>query len=493
MSESEDELYRALAAARGVDTGPIAPELAERVKDLPAEALAWHHEAKQTRGARRKTGVYYTPPALAAELVSRTLRADDRRVIDPSCGGGVFLAAAYRHLLSLGVADPLRHLHGVDLDPEAVRVTRRTLALVALERRGARRRLVEPPHIDAGDGLAVPDGPFDAVIGNPPWGQKGIEISAARRRELLTRFPSARGIFDWFRPFVERAVGLLRDGGRLGLVLPDILLLKDYEATRAFLLERTALLDISAQGMAFAGATIDAITLVAEKRRAAPRHQVAVSVDGLAHHIPQRDFAANPRRTFNLHLTPPRRAALDRLADHPRLGEFYEVHEGVHSGNLREQLFLDRRVDDSCRELYFGRDELAPFRLTWGGRWLRLAALPPRRTREAYANLGRPDWHERPKILVRRTGDRVTAAVDERGYYASNNFFLVLPKPGAPLDLESLCRYLNSPFATWFFRVVSPRRGRVFAELKICHLTSFPLPPAAAAASDPFALGALPP
>ena len=489
---TEDELFRAMAAARGVDVGPVDERLLAEVRALPAEALASHHEARHAPAARRKTGVYYTPPTLAAALVARTVRSGDRAIIDPACGGGGFLVAAYRHLAAAGVADPAERLHGVDLDPDAVRVTRRSLTLAALERPG--RGLIDPPHIVAGDGLVVPDRrDFDAVIGNPPWGQKGIAVDGASREAILERFPSARGIFDWFRPFVERAVELLRPGGRLGLVLPDILLLKDYEPTRALLLDELALLDITAHGMAFPGATIDAITLVAEKRRAPARHRVAVSVDGLAHEIPQADFGANPRRTFNLHLTPPRRAALDRLAAHPRLGDFYEIHEGVHSGNLREKLFLDRRVDDTCRELYFGRDELAAFRLSWGGRWLRLGALPARRTREAYANLGRPEWHERPKILVRRTGDRVTAAVDERGFYASNNFFLVLPRPGAPLGLDALCRYLNHPFATWFFRVVSPRKGRVFAELKIRHLSTFPLPPPAAAEDDPFALGALPP
>src|SRR5262249_29018932 len=190
----------------------------------------------------------------------------------------------------------------------------------------------------------------------------------------------------------------------------------------------------------------------------------------------QAEVLANPRHVFNLHLTPQRRGVLNRLATCPRLGDYFEVHEGVHSGNLRAQLFVPKWLDESCRELLFGRDEIRPYELRWRGRWLRLAAMPPRKAREAYANLGQPEWHEQPKVLVRRTGDHVLAAVDGKGRYASNNFFMVFPKKDCGLDLHGLCALLNSEFMTWYFKVIEPRQGRVFAELKIKHLATFPLP-----------------
>jgi hypothetical protein len=79
---------------------------------------------------------------------------------------------------------------------------------------------------------------------------------------------------------------------------------------------------------------------------------------------------------------------------------------------------------------------------------------------------------------VRRTGDSVLAAVDRAGLYASNNFFLVLPKDQCALDFDGLCALLNSNLMTWYFRAIEPRMGRVFAELKIKHLRVFPLPAA---------------
>jgi hypothetical protein len=232
--------------------------------------------------------------------------------------------------------------------------------------------------------------------------------------------------------------------------------------------------------MVFPGATIDTVTIVGRKRPAPPGHQVSVTLRGRrtlqAHAVPQAALASDPRATFNLHLTPARRCVLERLSGCPRLGEYFEVHEGIHSGNLRAELFVDALLDPSCRPLLFGRDEIGPFRLSWHGRYVRLSAIPVHKSSQRYANVGRAGWHEREKVLVRRTGDRVIAAVDRECRYASNNFFLVFPKQACPLDLDGLCALLNSRLLTWYFRTIEPRRGRAFAELKIKHLITFPLP-----------------
>jgi hypothetical protein len=125
-----------------------------------------------------------------------------------------------------------------------------------------------------------------------------------------------------------------------------------------------------------------------------------------------------------------------------------------------------------------GRGEVARFSLSWAGTWLdRDPELLDRRAGD-YATLGRTAWHERPKIVVRRTGDRVVAAFDDRGLWCSNNLFVVLPR--APMAAEELRGYvalLNSRLITWLFRTVQPRTGRLFAELKLHHLLAFPVPP----------------
>jgi SAM-dependent methyltransferase len=467
---------------------------------------------------RKAAGAYYTPEPIVDYVVAQTLgplvagkqprEVARLRILDPACGAGAFLLGAYRFLCawyeqhlesSLPPADRwhilLCNLFGVDLDPTAVRLTRSLLgaagetdldlsasirpgdALLGADCPDQRSPTIDWQEDFAG---AHAQGGFDAVLSNPPWGQKAIATSKPMQRYLRERFPSSAGIFDLFRPFVELGVRLTRPGGRFGMVLPDIILLKNYPRTRLHLLDHLTLERIDWWGKAFAGAEIDVATIVGCKSPAPAGQQVAATVHDratpLAHALLQTDFRNNPRHTFNLHLTTARRRIVDALASCPRLGDYFEIHEGVHSGNMRADLFVRANVDATCRPLFFGRDEIAPYRLQWTGWHICLGAVPGTRTRERYANLGRPEWHAQAKLLVRRTGDRVLAAVDRTGTYASNNFFLVFPRQPCPLDLDGLCALLNSRFMTWYFRTVEPRQGRAFAELKIKHLRDFPLP-----------------
>ena len=327
-----------------------------------------------------------------------------------------------------------------------------------------------------------PGGPggFDVVLGNPPWGQKQMANNPAVSKFIRSDYKSLIGIFDWFRPFLERGVSLLRKGGRYGLVLPDTVLLKDYESTRRFLLENTAIKSIIWWGPAFASATIDATTIAGILGVPPTAHEVDVvvrdPVNLLVHAIPQRDFWSNPRLTFNLHLTPEKRSVVKILNRYPTMGEFFEIHEGVHSGNIRSQLFVSNRIDASCRPLILKGREICPYALDWEGAYIRLDAVPGKKTAQAYANIGKRDWHEREKLVIQRTGDRVIAAVDREKRFSSNNFFIAFPKRTCALELDGLCAVLNSAWMTWFFRTIEPREGRVFAELKIKHLEQFPLP-----------------
>ena len=501
------------------------------------------------------------------------------KILDPACGSGSFLIGAYQYLLDWHLKhytenDPekymkgrnpkifetnsrhseygeesqlphyrltitekkrilLNNIFGVDIDSQAVEVTKLSLLLKVLEGESSEtldnqyrlfheRALPDlANNIKCGNSLIGPDfydnldsschsrengnpdelndkinafdwkaefpqilsgkNPgFDAVIGNPPWGQKGISFDENSNLYLRNRYHSVTGILDIFRPFVEHGIMLAHSGGMFGMVLPDIILLKNYEDTRRYILENLTVTQIDWWGMAFASAVIDASTIIGQKKAAPENHLVAVGVHELerplSHEILQSDFRRNPRCVFNLFLTKEKRQILEELKNCPKVGDFFEIHEGVHSGNIRKELFIDEAVDDTCRPLLFGRDEIAPYHLKWNGQYIRLSMLHEKRSKHRYANAGRPEWYAQEKVLVRRTGDFVLAALDSEKRYASNNFFIIFPKNACSLELAGLCALLNSKIATWYFRTIEPRKGRVFAELKIKHLSVFPVP-----------------
>ena len=66
------------------------------------------------------------------------------------------------------------------------------------------------------------DGGFDCVIGNPPWGYKFSEYELTYLRQIFR--PIIVRMIDSFMFFVAKACGLLRPSGRVGMIVPDVLL-----------------------------------------------------------------------------------------------------------------------------------------------------------------------------------------------------------------------------------------------------------------------------
>lgn len=236
---------------------------------------------------RKREGVVYTPDRITRFLVERTLglSLDARRdalwaahgmeaepdaaaqtafwqawlaslraftVVDPACGSGAFLVAAfdelarrYREAVSaleaLGEAvdlDPYdeivtKNLFGVDVNAESVEITRLSLWLKTARRHHRLQRLEAT--IREGDSLvedagfaarpfdwreAFPqvfrDGGFDVVIGNPPYVR--MELLKAVKRYLSQHYVVADDRTDLYAYFFERGVQVLRPGGRLGFI-----------------------------------------------------------------------------------------------------------------------------------------------------------------------------------------------------------------------------------------------------------------------------------
>ncbi|OBK51958.1 class I SAM-dependent methyltransferase [Mycobacterium kubicae] len=171
---------------------------------------------KTPASADKVRGGYYTPAPVARFLADWVCQAGPR-VLEPSCGDGRILRelAARSHCA-----------HGVELDGQEAAKARRFAA------------------VDTQDFFTwVPNGGgWDGVAGNPPYIRFGNWAPEQREPALAlldreglrpTRLTNA-----WV-PFVVASTRLVRDGGRVGLVLPAELLQVGYAAQlREYLLRR---------------------------------------------------------------------------------------------------------------------------------------------------------------------------------------------------------------------------------------------------------------
>ncbi len=194
--------------------------------------------------ARKARGAFYTPAPIAEYLARWAIAGRPHiRVLDPSCGEGVFLKAAGRVLQELGT-DPEAisdQLCGVEISHAAVDETRRLLAAESFV-----------PHLIAADFSAVMAptelladvGPFDAVVGNPPYVRYQLHTGAARRASVeaaLRQGVRLSGLASSWAALLVHAGSFLKPDGRLAMVLPAELLTVTYaEPVRRWLRQRFA-------------------------------------------------------------------------------------------------------------------------------------------------------------------------------------------------------------------------------------------------------------
>jgi len=234
---------------------------------IPIETLSsiyeqfLHSPDPKTGVARgREEGAYYTPVPVVNFMLSQLDKhhplRPGMRVLDPSCGSGVFLVQCYRRLIEQRILDEggrsptpnelrallTEHIFGMDTDVDACQLAELSLILTLLD-------YVEPPDLESSSlsGFRLPnlrdenvlqknafadsantEGSFDWVVGNPPWKESHGDESIADWRKGYGRGRPIGGgqiaeLFAW------RSLDFLRQNGAVSLLLPAMTLFK-YES-----------------------------------------------------------------------------------------------------------------------------------------------------------------------------------------------------------------------------------------------------------------------
>jgi len=269
-----------------------------------------HAKVEEKPEVKKAGGVFYTPQYIVEYIVKNTVgklcdgktpkQIEKIHILDPACGSGSFLLGAYTYLLNYhldyytGKKNPkqykdqiyqrkdcqwfltvkekkrilLNNIFGVDIDSQAVEVTKLSLLLKVLEGEGRdvfeqQKKLFQERvlpdlanNIKCGNSLIGPiiyntvqtslfangemyrinafdwtseyrdiieNGGFDVVLGNPPY----IRIQAMNEWAPVEvefykqNYKSAsRGNYDIYVVFVEKGLELLNSNGLLGFILP---------------------------------------------------------------------------------------------------------------------------------------------------------------------------------------------------------------------------------------------------------------------------------
>lgn len=265
----------------------------QSITDIENEKAAANLEAPPSAPKKKREGVVYTPDFITRFVVEQTIgrhlaeigeallpghgkrgqdgeivwrnkasaeaaywsdyldRLTTLRILDPACGSGAFLIAAFNflHAEQKRVRDRLselrpgilthaspnadveiitNNLFGVDVNAESVEITKLALWLQTAKRERALESL--DGNIFHGNSLVEDDryhprpfdwsilkgDGFDIVLGNPPYVR--MELVKPIKPHLEARFAVASDRADLYAYFFELGVTLLKPGGRLGFI-----------------------------------------------------------------------------------------------------------------------------------------------------------------------------------------------------------------------------------------------------------------------------------
>jgi adenine-specific DNA-methyltransferase len=220
--------------------------------------------------ARKGRGAFFTPPSIAQHLASWAIDGrSEALVLDPTCGEAVFLDAAAKTLIALGLpAEKLgQQLFGVDLHDASV-----VEAAEVLARRGVRANLITSDFFavpSPGGSLDTPIPLVDAVVGNPPFVRFQEHTGATRSLSVgaaLSQGVRLSGLASSWAASVIHAASFLKPDGRIAMVLPAEVLTVGYaEPVREWLrnrFERVSL--VLFEKLQFQDALADVVLLLAE-------------------------------------------------------------------------------------------------------------------------------------------------------------------------------------------------------------------------------------
>lgn len=243
--------------------------------------------------AQKLRGGYYTPPDLAVFLAQWVKEINPERILEPSCGDGVFFDA-----LAKAKGFQKADVMGFELEPDEAAKARVRAKAVGLKAAKVHTEDFLQWAINHFDDSSAK---FDAIVGNPPFVRYQYlpEPFQACAEQIFKKLnlPFTKHTNAWVS-FILASMKLLRFGGRLAMIIPaEIINVTHAQSLRSYLgRECRRLVIIDPKELWFSDTLQGAVILLAEKK-----HSENEKSEGLGMYpVKGREFLRlNPSAVFN--------------------------------------------------------------------------------------------------------------------------------------------------------------------------------------------------
>ncbi|MFA5778505.1 MAG: N-6 DNA methylase, partial [Elusimicrobiota bacterium] len=472
---------------------------------------------KETHQHRKEQGIYYTPTYIVDYIVKNTVgevlktakpkNVRKLRILDPACGSGSFLTAAYDELFNYWIGQNEKqsefgtvqkteilsnNIYGVDLDKQAVEITQVNLLLKNLYRR---ERLPMLKNIRCGNSLI--DDPqiagkkafnweeefpfvrhseakpknlafknvqseesqngFDVIIGNPPY-VRPHKITINDKEFFWEKYKTFKAKSDIYSCFMERGIDLLKEGGLFSFIVPHTWTsLESFFEIRKYIMENCRIVKlVQLPQKVFQEATVETTIFVLQKEKnksKSKRNNNKIIVESLneignsifVKKFSQKQILSNHLYNFELYTDVIANTLLNKIKSKGKLLEtFIEFCYGLKTGD-DEKFLSQESKNDNYRKLLRSKD-IGRYSKSFKGEYVWY--VPDQMIENKLtARPGNKQRFENEKIVVARMGKKVEATYDDEKYYIKDGMLLLKKS----IELKYILGILNSKLINYFY------------------------------------------
>ena len=203
------------------------------ILDADRDVIADAFEELIGRAFRGGEGQFFTPRNVVQMMIDVLQPSSNHKIIDPACGSGGFLAYALKYLIKKKSKNYL--INGIDKDNFLSRIAKTYLSLIGGKQFDifCENSLETPIKWKKETQNIISPNSYDIVLTNPPFGAKIPVVGEHLLKQYKLGQIWKNDSGDWINTkkirdkqspqvlFIERCIQLLKDKGKMGIVLPD--------------------------------------------------------------------------------------------------------------------------------------------------------------------------------------------------------------------------------------------------------------------------------
>jgi hypothetical protein len=286
---------------------------------------------------------------------------------------------------------------------------------------------------------------YDYIIGNPPWVslsmKQGKGTNSILKSYYMMKYNGNLYLPNLYEYFIKRSFELLKDGGIIGFIIPDRFAKNlQYKSLRKEILNKYNILNLVFE-IKFPNINTDTMIFIVENNYR-ENNKIQIGIDNIRYYfINQQNYIQNSNYEFTYEEDNKYKTVKEKVERESKfLGDISLTFTGFIGDSKK---ITKTKVSNSQVEILKGENI---------NRFIVLNnyyyEFIPENIKGGTKNIDKLTY--KPKILIRKTGNKLIASLEDKGYIIEQSLYGVI-KLDEKYSYKYILGIINSKFIEWYY------------------------------------------